>query len=68
MPATERHLTPVDLAERFGVPVKTIYTWNSNGTGPRFMSIGRHTRYRLADVIDWEDSRVVPESGRHSAR
>ena len=63
MPDTQKHLSPEDLAEREGVPLGTVYTWNSVGTGPRFMKIGRHVRYRLADVIAWENSRTIA-SGR----
>ena len=57
------HLSPEDLARREGVPLQTVYGWNKTRTGPRFMKIGRHVRYRLADVERWEDSRAVP-SGR----
>jgi predicted DNA-binding transcriptional regulator AlpA len=53
-----RHLSPVELAERYDVPLETIYSWNKTRTGPRFMKIGRHVRYRLADVIAWEDPRA----------
>ena len=55
----ERHLGPEDLAEREGVPVETVYLWNRKRTGPPYMRIGRHVRYRLADVIAWEKSRMV---------
>ena len=53
------HLSPDDLAERESVPVTTVYQWNSRGTGPRYMRMGRHVRYRLADVIAWENSRYA---------
>lgn len=56
---TERHLTVEEFAEREGVPVPTVYGWNSQGVGPKYMKIGRHVRYRIADVIAWENSRVV---------
>jgi len=59
----EKHLTPEDLAERMGVPVKTVYAWNSDGTGPRRMKIGRHVRYRLADVIAWENEQYAETGG-----
>ncbi|MCW2904735.1 MAG: DNA-binding protein [Streptosporangiaceae bacterium] len=52
----EKHLTVDDLAKRVGVPVATIYQWNSRGDGPRFMKIGRHARYKLADVVAWENA------------
>lgn len=54
-----RHLSITDLAEREGVPIKTVYDWNTKGTGPRFMKIGRHVRYKVADVIAWENSRYA---------
>lgn len=56
---TDRHLTIKDLAEREGVPVATVYQWNAKGTSPRYLRIGRHVRYRLADVIAWEDGRYA---------
>ncbi|MFB4284813.1 helix-turn-helix transcriptional regulator [Nonomuraea sp. MTCD27] len=52
----EKHLTPDDLAERVGVPVGTVYHWNSRGGGPRFMKIGKYVRYKIADVTAWEES------------
>lgn len=61
---TERHLTPETLAERVGVPLLTVYAWNSRGGGPRFMKIGRHVRYKLADVIAWENSRYTDTASR----
>lgn len=59
----EKHLTPETLAERLGVPVKTVYQWNSEGTAPRRMKIGRHVRYKLADVIAWENARYAENGG-----
>ncbi|MFG1855008.1 helix-turn-helix transcriptional regulator [Actinomadura geliboluensis] len=59
----EKHLTPEDLAERYDVPLKTVYGWNSDGTGPRRMKIGRYVRYRLADVIAWENERYAETGG-----
>lgn len=53
----ETHLTIKDLAEREQVPDATVYRWNSDGTGPRYLRLGRHVRYRLSDVVAWENSR-----------
>jgi len=55
----DKHLSPEDLAEREGVPLQTVYGWNRDRNGPPFMKIGRHVRYKLADVIAWEESRYV---------
>lgn len=60
---TTRHLSPAELAEREGVPLETVYGWNKTRSGPQFMKIGRHVRYREADVIAWEKSRTIA-SGR----
>jgi predicted DNA-binding transcriptional regulator AlpA len=52
---TEDHwISRRELAERYGLPVKTPAEWASKGTGPRYARFGRHVRYRLSDVIDWE--------------
>lgn len=58
----DKHLSPEQLAEREGVPLQTVYGWNKTRTGPRFMKIGRHVRYRAADVLAWEEARTVPAS------
>ncbi|WP_433510131.1 helix-turn-helix transcriptional regulator [Nonomuraea sp. CA-143628] len=52
----EVHLTPDDLATRFRVPKKTIYKMNSDGTGPKYLRVGKHVRYREADVRGREDT------------
>lgn len=55
----EKHLSIRELAEREGVPTATIYRWNADGNAPRRLMVGRHVRYRLADVLAWEESRYV---------
>jgi predicted DNA-binding transcriptional regulator AlpA len=55
--ADERWLSRQQLADRYGLPVKTPAQWASKGTGPRYARIGRHVRYRLSDVIAWEEQR-----------
>ncbi|MDP8971160.1 MAG: helix-turn-helix domain-containing protein [Actinomycetota bacterium] len=45
--------TITDVAEYLGVPVQTVYRWNTRGTGPRVFKVGRHARYRWEDVEKW---------------
>lgn len=52
----ERMYTPATLAEYLGVPIKTVYRWNYTGTGPKACRVGRHVRYRPADVEAWLDA------------
>lgn len=60
------YLSTEELAERYAVPLKTIYMWNHRGTGPKYLRLGgsngRSVRYRLADVVAWERAcEVDPE-------
>lgn len=54
----ERLLSPQDVATRYGVPVQTVYSWRVYRKGPRAMRIGKHLRYRLADVLAWEEAQL----------
>jgi len=56
---SERHLTVEQLADRLQVSVKTIYKWNYKGSGPKAIKVGRFRRYRLRDVVTWENKRVA---------
>ena len=58
----ERHLSMQDLADRCGVPLQTVRGWRVKGAGPRGMAIGKYVRYRLSDVLEWEESRSDPKS------
>ena len=51
---SDQWITRQELAESYGLPVKTPAQWASKGTGPRYARFGRHVRYRLSDVVDWE--------------
>lgn len=46
-------LTAEQLSERLQVPIATVYGWNHKKVGPRFAKIGKHVRYRVADVDRW---------------
>lgn len=48
-------LTPDELSAYLGVPVRTLDTWRSRRTGPLFIRVGVHVRYRSEDVDAWID-------------
>lgn len=54
-PAPERLWSTAELAEYLGVPVKTIHQWRYMQKGPRGFRVGRHLRFRPADVRAWEN-------------
>jgi excisionase family DNA binding protein len=51
----ERLLTPKEVGELLGVPVRTLYRWRYLGTGPRAIRIGKQLRYRLAQIEEYVD-------------
>jgi excisionase family DNA binding protein len=51
-------MTSEDLAVFLGVPTNTVRTWRFNKTGPRVFRVGRHVRYRRADVERWLEGRA----------
>lgn len=59
---SEALLTIDDVATFLAVPVASVYTWNTRGTGPRRIRVGRHVRYRRADVESWLDKQAVRDS------
>jgi len=50
--------SPKQVAEYLGVPVQTIYQWRTRSYGPPGTRIGKHVRYRPADVEAWVAKRV----------
>ena len=49
--------TVEDVAFYLQVPVQTLYSWRSNGSGPRARRVGKYLRYRPEDVDHWLDER-----------
>lgn len=59
---TDRLLTAEEVALREGIKLQTLYAWRlTPGRGPRAIKVGKYLRYRLADVIAWEDSNLDPK-------
>ncbi|WIV43047.1 helix-turn-helix transcriptional regulator [Glutamicibacter nicotianae] len=58
------HLALPELASRLNVRPSTIHAWRSKGYGPPAMLLGKHLRWKLSDVIAWEQAQL--ESPQHS--
>ena len=50
---SQRLLTTEEVARILVVPITTLYCWRYKGTGPKAFRVGKHLRYRLADILDW---------------
>ena len=46
------------MADYLQIPVQTLYLWHHKGTGPSAIKVGRHLRYRQADLDAWVQSLV----------
>jgi excisionase family DNA binding protein len=58
--------SPEQVAEYLSVPKATVYRWRVSGDGPKGARVGKHVRYRPADVASWFDAQVA-EGSRHSS-
>jgi hypothetical protein len=52
-------LTRAEVADRLRLPLSTLNGWASRGLGPRYAVFGRHARYRLIDVLKWEEQQFL---------
>jgi excisionase family DNA binding protein len=66
MESLDRLLTVEDLAEYLGVPVATLYAWRYHRQGPPGFRVGRHVRYRWADIEEWISLRVEVSQNNRS--
>ncbi len=55
------YLSPEQLAERYNVPVSSVYNWRTKGYGPVGLKIGRHVRYPVEAVEQWEAEQADPQ-------
>ena len=49
----EKLLNTKELASYLGVAVSTLLLYRAEGTGPRYIKMGRLVRYRVDDVEAW---------------
>jgi hypothetical protein len=54
----ERLLTPIEVSELLGVPIKTLYRWSymrraGMSAGPEVVKVGGRLRYRPGAIRDY---------------
>lgn len=60
-----------EVAAYLGIPVGTLYGWRYKGEGPSGYKVGKHVRYRWADVDRWletrkDEERCLSQPGRRA--
>ena len=65
-PGLDRLLTTADLATMLQIPVASLYAQRYRGVPPGSLGIqvGKHLRFRAADVDHWLDEMSEPGSRR----
>ncbi|WP_129782909.1 helix-turn-helix domain-containing protein [Promicromonospora panici] len=59
-PVAQVLLTPQEVADLLRIPVRSLYVQRSAGRPtPPGVKIGRHLRYRLADVEAWVEEQFT---------
>jgi excisionase family DNA binding protein len=53
---------PLEVADILKVPLTTLYQWRYKGIGPPSIRVGRHIRYRWADVEAWLEEQRAKEA------
>jgi excisionase family DNA binding protein len=50
-------LTVAELAEYFGIPVRTVRFWREKHEGPPAIKVGKRLYFRATDVARWLEER-----------
>lgn len=58
--SAEQLMTPRELAAYFQVPEATVQQWRYKRVGPPSVRVGRHIRYRPAEVEAWLERQSTP--------
>ena len=53
-------LTTDEVAELLRIAPATLVDWRHNQKGLRCYKMGREVRYKLADVLEWEQQALIP--------
>ncbi|MFD8246923.1 helix-turn-helix domain-containing protein [Nocardia sp. NPDC059691] len=51
-------LSTREVSQRLKIPLETLASWASAGRGPRYARMGRYRRYRLSDLLAWEQDQL----------
>lgn len=53
-------LTNEEVAALLKIAPATLVDWRHDQRGPRYYKMGREVRYKLVDVVEWEQQALEP--------
>ncbi len=56
----DRLMTTDEVAQYLRVPVSTVHRWRSLGEAPKAARVGKHLRWRRADIDAWLEAQSQP--------
>lgn len=56
-------LTENNLAERWGVSIKTLQDWRRQGKPPMYLKLGKSVRYPIEIIEKFEDEHLSNQGG-----
>jgi hypothetical protein len=66
---SQKYITEQGLHERYLIPPRTAQRWRQDGTGPKFIRLGRRRIvYRISDVEAWLTARTYRHRADELAR
>lgn len=64
---SNRLVNEKEAAHFLGYTVRALQNWRVRGGGPKFVKVSaRSIRYRLSDLSEWIDARVVPSTSNQN--
>ena len=57
---TAELLTTKEVAALLRISPATLVDWRHDQKSPKYYRMGREIRYKLADVMKWQESALVP--------
>ena len=58
-PKMDELLSVEEVAAFYKVPVRTIYSWQATGRGPRAYRVGRYLRFKRSDCLAHLESQAA---------
>jgi hypothetical protein len=63
MHTSKKTLSPKEIWQEYGYPVKTLEKWREKSTGPAWIKTGTRVKYRRSEFEAWLDANTIRPKG-----